>query len=193
MSKRLLHDVFDIPERSKTINQKVKGNKNELEAAKWLERWTGRKFTRTPSSGGLRWKNAAKVVGDVVCEDDSFDFPFVVETKHLAELNYRINSSPAFKGWRQVLKDCERIGGGKMPLMMLRSNGMEKGSYNIHFHEKLSMPMQDEFNIDPQVRVEFGTRVKADQWTYEWVLGFNSEEFLEKVNYEKFVAFAKNF
>ena len=34
---------------------------NELKAAKWLTKWTGCPFTRTPSSGGLRWKNTANV------------------------------------------------------------------------------------------------------------------------------------
>ena len=64
LNRRVDTDLFGAKEQS--INSKVKGNNNELKAAKWLTKWTGCPFTRTPSSGGLRWKNTANVCGDVV-------------------------------------------------------------------------------------------------------------------------------
>ena len=60
LNRRVDTDLFGAKEQS--INSKVKGNNNELKAAKWLTKWTGCPFTRTPSSGGLRWRKIQEEV-----------------------------------------------------------------------------------------------------------------------------------
>lgn len=114
------------------INSKQKGSNNEREAAVFLEKWTGEKFTRVPSSGGLRWKNSPRVCGDVICENDSFDFKFSVETKHLKDLAVLPVLMPKSKVctiWKQCKKDSLRA--SKIPLMLLRKNGMPKGTFYV--------------------------------------------------------------
>ena len=37
------------------INSKKKGSRNERQLSKIFEKWTNLTFSRTPSSGGLRW------------------------------------------------------------------------------------------------------------------------------------------
>ena len=128
-------DFFGKPvDTVESINQKKKGNRNETVAAKWLTAWTGKDFTRTPSSGGLQWKDMSNVCGDVVCTDENFNFVFSVETKHLKDVSLpatgelRANSK-VFTIWEQCSRDAER--GNKVPMLMLRRNGMGAGEYVI--------------------------------------------------------------
>lgn len=125
------HDLFGTNPRKKGINSKKKGNANELECAKFLKEWTGLEFNRVPQSGGLRWKNSEGVTGDLVCEDRSF--PFSVETKHYKKIVFKPilpSSSFVFKVWNQAQQDAERA--NKLPLVILRQNGMPKGEYVIY-------------------------------------------------------------
>ena len=66
MPKTIHDDLFGAP-RKQLINQKAKGNRNELMVCKVLEAWVGEPFSRVPSSGGLRWKDFNNAVGDVIC------------------------------------------------------------------------------------------------------------------------------
>lgn len=135
------HFVVENP-----INSKKKGDKNERIAAKWLTEWTGTPFTRVPSSGGLRWKNASNVCGDLVCEDESFVFPFAVETKHLKSLvmpKYLRSNSKVFSIYDQAKLDADRA--GKHPMMLLRQNGMPSGEFMVFFNKELQelLPIYD--------------------------------------------------
>ena len=126
-------DILGSSGREKTINSKRKGNRNEIVAAKWLEKWTGQEFARTPSSGGLRWgQDASFACGDVVCKNEKFDFIFAVETKHLKAVEFKPHLSKRSKIYtifQKAYRDAERA--GKLPLLMLRTNGMEAGKFNI--------------------------------------------------------------
>lgn len=138
-SKRTIEtDIFGYKVAENPINSKRKGDTNERVAAKWLTEWTGVPFTRVPSSGGLRWKNSANVCGDLVCEDDNFEFPFAVETKHLKSIpmpeTLRSNSI-IFTILEQAKRDADRA--GKKPMMILRQNGMPAGKFMIFFLENL--------------------------------------------------------
>ena len=132
--RRIEHDIFGFKPRREGINSKQKGNRNELEVCKWLEKWTGEPFTRVPSSGGMRWKNAPNVCGDVVCEDIDFNFAFSVETKHLKKIPLEgdlLERSKVFTIMQQAISDAERA--NKKPMLILRSNGMPKGKYIVFF------------------------------------------------------------
>jgi len=106
------------------INQKLKGNKNELRACKSLSRWTGSEFVRIPGSGSLRWQNVMNICGDVLSTDPSFYFPFVVETKDLTKVHItkqlRKNSF-IYTIWEQVFRDSVRA--ARHPMLLLRKTG----------------------------------------------------------------------
>lgn len=127
--RRVEHDIFGTAPRPKGINQKQKGNLNERVAAKFLSEWTGAKFNRTPSSGGMHLKNQL-FCGDLVCITEDFWMPFVVETKHLKtfHVTYQLRAnSKVFTVFAQAKRDADRI--GKRPLCLIRSNGMKAGDY----------------------------------------------------------------
>lgn len=109
---------------SKRVNSKVKGNKNEVEVAKALSKWTGVPFRRTPASGAihvpLHWLS-----GDVFCAADGFDFPFNVETKHYRKTTENL----VRKWWAQTCRDAERV--NKIPMLIYRENGWDKGQWVI--------------------------------------------------------------
>lgn len=115
------------------INQKKKGNRNELYACKMLTAWTGSEFVRIPASGGKRWQNVMNICGDVLSSDPSFDFPYVVETKDLAKIHItpdlRKNSN-IFTIWEQVVRDSLRA--ERLPILMLRQTGdVPRAKYSI--------------------------------------------------------------
>ena len=131
MENRLEHDLFGTKPRNGGINSDRKGKENERDLCRWLEKWTGEKFARVPSSGGLRWKNTVSVCGDVVCENQDFDCIFSIETKHLKTLSVtgkqRVKSTIRTIWEKQAKPDAERA--GKIPLMLLRCNGMKQGTW----------------------------------------------------------------
>ena len=134
------HDLFGKPRRKKTINQKKKGNANELVACKVMEEWVGEPFARVPSSGGLRWKEFEGVCGDIVCENKKVKFPFSVETKHLQQVTvaYKLRENSLIYGkWKQAVRDAIRA--KKEPMLLIRSNGMDKGRFYLFVDEKFSV------------------------------------------------------
>lgn len=137
--RTIVTDIFGMPTEP-SINQKLKGNKNELVAAKFLTKWTGVEFVRTPSSGGRRLRNAKNFCGDVVCCDDDYDFPMAVETKHLKQVyiteTLRTNSE-IYKIWKQAERDGRRA--GKHPMLMLRQNGMKAGTFYCFVSRPVSL------------------------------------------------------
>lgn len=125
-------EVFGETRKRNTINSKQKGNTNERACAKALKLWTGVPFVRVPASGGLRWQNATNTAADLICDSADFYFPLTVETKALAEI-FTPRTLPArsrlFTIWEQVYADAVRS--DKIPLAMLRSNGMPAGEYHF--------------------------------------------------------------
>lgn len=107
-------------------NSRTKGAANERSLCKVLEEWTGQAFARIPSSGGLRWKEGQNIVGDLVCVDPNFVFPFSVETKHYANVTCVVKKgflSPTctmYKIWMQACRDAERE--DKIPICFIKTN-----------------------------------------------------------------------
>lgn len=144
--RTVVTDIFGLSISG--INQKVKGNKNEGVLAKLLTGFTGVEFTRTPSSGGRRFKNAKNFCGDVVCCDDDYNFAFCVETKHwkdiLVEPVLRKNSL-VYSIWKQAAADAKRA--RRIPILFLRENNMPKKQYWIFVERKVALHFEIEFNI----------------------------------------------
>lgn len=112
------------PEAKKKVNSKVKGNRNELEVAKALTKWTGVEFRRVPMSGAIHvpldWLN-----GDVFCVDKHFNFPWSVETKHYDRLYPKMKRD----FWIQACTDAARI--NKRPMLMYRENNWPAGTWKV--------------------------------------------------------------
>ena len=183
LNRRVDTDLFGAKEQS--INSKVKGNNNELKAAKWLTKWTGCPFTRTPSSGGLRWKHTANVCGDVVCEVHDFFFPFIVETKHLKSIyitkKLRSNSE-LFTIFHQACEDAER--GNKHPMALLRANWMKAETYYIVLPYWIGEWVGISCKCVSKGTMEFrGNTIE--------LFVFDSEDFAEKIVYQNIVEFIK--
>lgn len=135
LRRTIEQDCFGLPiNNSPKCNSKTKGNTNERACAKYLSEWVGVKFVRVPQSGGLRRVDTDKIVGDIIpdTKDRTFDFSFVVETKHLKSITMarvlKANSA-IFKIWEQPHSDSLRS--GKLPMALLRSNGMPAGEYYL--------------------------------------------------------------
>jgi hypothetical protein len=116
------------------INSRTKGAKAERVAAKVIEKWTGKKFAKTPASGGLGWKKA-NVAGDIVCTTEGVFFPFCVEIKSYSKIDFSHLLTPGIKNieildfWAQCSRDAEKA--GKIPLLMMRYNGLPKEFFYV--------------------------------------------------------------
>ena len=132
------------------INGRSKGNKGERVAAAVLSDWTNKKFARVPSSGGLQWKNS-NAKGDIVCTEEGHFFPFCVEVKSYAELNFEhllyLDKAEVLKFWAQCIRDANLA--KKCPILMMRYNGLPKKFffiaipakiYHHHFSEHIKRP-----------------------------------------------------
>jgi hypothetical protein len=111
------------------INSRSKGAKNERLIAKALEVWTSKKFAKSPASGGLNWKTS-NVAGDVVCCTEGHYFPFVIEGKSYAKIDFSHLLTPGIKDieilkyWAQAKGDAVKV--NKIPILMMRYNGLPK-------------------------------------------------------------------
>lgn len=126
-------------------NSRKKGARGEKKAIQALQAWTGFEFARVPASGGLRWKKADNITGDVVCIDPLHRFNFSVEMKNYRDINFEHMIMPGVKSrildefWPQCLSDGER--GKKIPLLLMRYDGIRPGDFffsvmrTIHFKE----------------------------------------------------------
>jgi len=145
------------------INSRNKGNKNERIAAGLVSTWTGRKFERTPSSGGLQWK-ASFSKGDIVCTVEGHLCPFCFEIKAHKEINFshllvpKIKNIKILEFWEQCLRDARKC--NKVPILMMRYNGMPKEYFflampldfanllGIHKHNDSYLTIQkNQFNL----------------------------------------------
>lgn len=107
------------------MSSRSKGNRNERRACELLTKWAKRKFARTPSSGGLRWKTT-NTKGDVVCIKEGHYFPFCVEVKAHKEINfshllYDVDSK-IMEFWDQCVGDAKKA--NKIPMLLMRYNGL---------------------------------------------------------------------
>ena len=111
------------------MNSRNKGNRGERDIAKLLSDWTGKKFSRTPSSGGLQWKKD-NVKGDITSTEEGFYFPFCVEVKFHKKIDFSHLITPGIKNidildfWKQCYRDASLC--NKIPLLFMRYNGLPK-------------------------------------------------------------------
>jgi len=189
-NRRIQHDVYGTKPRKPGINSYVKGANNERVCAQFFTDWTGQPFARVPRSGGLNWKNTARVQGDIICEDDTFDFPFVVETKHKIMSLSSNKDGKMREGtilinfWEQNQRDALVI--KKIPILLVRKHkmkvtknelGQKNGLYYVYLEEKHGKKLSQIFNIP---------RLNYFLYRDKLIEGFNSAEILKNVDYFKF-------
>lgn len=113
------------------INSRAKGNKNERDLSKVIEKWTGKTFSRVPSSGGLNWK-AGLAKGDIVCSEEGHFFPFCIEAKNYKDINFEhllyLPKPKIMEFWAQCTRDARIC--KKSPLLFMRYNRLPK---DFHF------------------------------------------------------------
>lgn len=123
-----------------SINSKRKGNRGEARIAKLLNEFTGKKFRRTPASGGFNKQGAviAEHVfsGDVICNEANFLFS--VENKNQSSkwsfsgLMCSPNKAPFTSWWFQTLNDAKSV--NKKPLLFFKtqnSSNSTVGAENV--------------------------------------------------------------
>jgi Holliday junction resolvase len=136
-------------------NSKKIGNRNERALAKFFKEWTGWDFHRTPTSGGLHWRNDKRVAGDLVCPDEhKSEFPFCVETKtrkpkvskktkiqsmkiDIGELVTHGKDANIARFWFQSVSDAVEF--NLEPIMFLRNKG--SSVYFVFLHRDTGMAL----------------------------------------------------
>ena len=133
---------------------KAKGSAFELKIAKLLTEEFGKEFRRTPLSGALDWMK-----GDLIVIDDTAWFPWTIECKHYAEIDWSnlltAKTSDLHNFWRQTVREAEVM--KKRPLLIFRAN-----------RSKDYVAYDDYIKVDDYVEINsFGNRFKIsllDQW-----------------------------
>lgn len=107
----------------KRINSRDKGSKFERKVAKMLSEVYGCEFHRTPLSGGLHWREANGVSGDIVPPED-ISFPYNIECKNVEtdwDFDKIISGTSKFwEFWEQASRDAKE--NKKIPLLIFKKN-----------------------------------------------------------------------
>lgn len=169
------------------INSRRKGAKNERNVAKLFEKWTGKEFSRTPSSGGLNWKSSNSK-GDIVCTTEGHFFPFCVEVKAHKDINFSHLLNPKIKEPKilEFWKQCERdaIKANKLPLLIMRYDGMPADFHFFMMRENISKQL-----FYPTVN-PFPYYLKVKIKDDSFFIGLTSDLF--KTSYKEIKTKAKN-
>lgn len=176
------------------VNSKQKGSKNERKLSKLFEKWTGKEFTRTPGSGGLRWSKTDDTIGDIICSDQKHSryFRFVIEAKSYKEINFEQLILPnknkkILEFWDQVLGDSIRS--GKIPLLFMRYNGMPKDFHFVvmDYNMYMSVFRTELEKLPKNIRKAFRIVIPR----YDLII--TTTEMLFNTDYEKIHKLAKKF
>jgi len=120
------------------INSRSKGQRGEKKAIEFFHEWTGMDFKRSPASGGLRGHIMDYTVGDIICVEKNYIFPFAVEVKsyeaiNFAQMIYEVESI-VFDYWVQCTDDAQRA--EKFPILLMRYNGLPANFFFVAFDLK---------------------------------------------------------
>lgn len=171
------------------INGRNKGSKAERIAAKVIEKWTNKKFSKTPASGGLGWKKS-NVAGDIVCTTEGHFFPFTIEVKFYKKIDFSHLITPGIKNidileyWEQAKRDATRV--NKIPMLLMRYNGLPKE----FFYVVLETQFLDKL---PEIEIMLHTKNAMAYFSKEKNLSLTilrSDEFF-KTNYKPIKKIAK--
>lgn len=129
------------------MNSRRKGAKNEKQTADILSKWTGKKFARAETNNFIHQRNEDNSKGDIVCKTEGHFFPFCIECKSYAKIDFSHLLNPKIKlpqiveWWQQVRRDGKLC--NKVPLLMMRYNGLPKGFYFLVMDGKFYHAVQE--------------------------------------------------
>ena len=127
-------------------NSKSKGNRFERSVCKAFQNWSGYEFSRTPASGGLRWKKADNISSLSIECKSYHDIKF--EHLLLGMKSCKIDSF-----WNQANRDAERA--KKIPVLIMRYNSMPKDEAFFMVNEEVDNFLK---NQSPEIsRMEVST------------------------------------
>lgn len=112
-----------VTTQKKRKNSRVKGAGFERKIASMLSDWWGVEFHRTPSSGGLHWKQDNRVHGDIVAPVDATDYPFCNECKKVEGWDFEQlikGTGEVTDWWLQCITDAREV--KKVPLLTFSKN-----------------------------------------------------------------------
>lgn len=114
------------------INSKRKGSKFERDIAKWMTKWTGFEFGRTPYSGANH--RSRDLSSDIMCNDErhAHRCKISIECKHYKEIKFEHvllgnKKSDIESFWKQANEDANRS--AKVPILIMRYNSMPKSEF----------------------------------------------------------------
>lgn len=136
---------------------KEKGNRAQRVARDLVEKWTNKKFKSTSSdsiAGGVGW-NREPHKGDLKCDTEGHFFPFSVEVKHYAEIDFAHLLVPDIKNiailefWKQCSEDAKLQ--NKVPILMMRYDRLPADFFFVVItqpfakliHEELTYSFED--------------------------------------------------
>jgi Holliday junction resolvase len=133
------------------INSRSKGQRGEKTVVKLFKEWTGMEFSRTPASGGLRWKKD-NTAGDIVLTEEGIYFPFCIEIKFHKDINfshllYLYESSEIGKFWEQTIRDAQRC--DKVPILFMRYNRMPAELFFVVIYYKHYLLFKPHLDPEP--------------------------------------------
>lgn len=115
------------------LNQRQKGNRSEKAVSELMAKWTGKKFKRAETNNMIHVRNAQNSKGDTVCITEGHYFPFCIEVKSYADINFEhllyLTEPLILKFWEQVLDDSKLC--NKCPLLFMRYNGLPKDFFFV--------------------------------------------------------------
>jgi len=171
---------------NRRINSRTKGSRAERNFAKMVAKWTGKEFSRTPSSGGLQWK-ASNSKGDIVCTTEGHFFPFCIECKNHHEIDFnefiggRKNKPKVLEFWEQCTRDASKA--GKIPLLAMHYRGLAKSEWIIAVTQNTFLHILGADELDH-------VRVRTKDFP-EILILLNSSDFIT-LNYRKIHKHIKN-
>lgn len=114
------------------MNSKKKGNRFELSVSKWLTKWTGYKFQRTPWSGANHFNR--DMASDIMCSDPKHQHKcnISIECKFYKDIKFEHillgnKGSDINKFWEQAKRDAKRA--SKVPILCMRYNAMPREEF----------------------------------------------------------------
>ena len=134
-------------------NSKSKGNRFERSVCKAFQNWSGYEFSRTPASGGLRWKKA-----DNISSKHAKRFSLSIECKSYHDIKFEhlllgMKSCKIDSFWNQANRDAERA--KKIPVLIMRYNSMPKDEAFFMVNEEVDNFLK---NQSPEIsRMEVST------------------------------------
>lgn len=170
------------------MNSKKKGSRFELFVSKWLTKWSGYKFQRTPYSGANHFNR--ELASDIMCSDPKHQFKckISVECKSYKDIKFEHvllgnKGSDINKFWAQASRDAKRA--NKVPVLCMRYNSMPRNEFFFVISAKYCVPFYKLMGY-PYLSINMGDD------TGEVLMVFMATKVMANVSYKEFHKYIKS-